>query len=355
MRGGTATGARTSLGPLLALTTAVAAGLALAAPASASIRLAFEYPWYPQTARVDGSPVHYRPNLLAHWPYDSGRPAVVARQLAAARRARLQGFIHSWWGPGSVTDSRLRTWLRVSSRRAGGRAGFKNAIYYEAEGNPHGAPGAPDPSPARIARDLSYIARRYTRSPAYLRLDGRPVVFVYGDPGDSCTTADRWAAANRAASRRFYVVLKVFPGYRGCAHQPDAWHQYAPAKRVDVQRGQSIAISPGFWRADEASPRLRRDRRAWAAAVRRMAAFRGRFQLVTTWNEWGEGTAVESAQQWGAPGGPGYYAAVLRRDGRRARRRPPGTCRDGLDNDFDGRTDRADRTCRRGSPERRAG
>jgi hypothetical protein len=83
-----------------------------------------------------------------------------------------------------------------------------------------------------------------------------------------------------------------------------------------------------------------------------MARFRGRFQLVTTWNEWGEGSAVESAAQWRRPRGLGYYADRLRTDGRRPRARPPGTCRDGLDNDFDGVQDRSDRDCRRGRRER---
>jgi hypothetical protein len=42
-----------------------------------------------------------------------------------------------------------------------------------------------------------------------------------------------------------------------------------------------------------------------------MVASRARFQLVTTFNEWGEGTAVESARQWQSGSGFGSYLDTL--------------------------------------------
>jgi hypothetical protein len=42
-----------------------------------------------------------------------------------------------------------------------------------------------------------------------------------------------------------------------------------------------------------------------------MVASRARFQLVTTFNEWGEGTAVESARQWQTASGYGAYLDAL--------------------------------------------
>src|SRR4051794_34097208 len=72
----------------------VATALALAATtatASASIRLAFDYPWYPETATVGGQPVHFHPDLMPAWPYDSGDPAVIDRQIASMRYGRIQG------------------------------------------------------------------------------------------------------------------------------------------------------------------------------------------------------------------------------------------------------------------------
>ena len=43
------------------------------------------------------------------------------------------------------------------------------------------------------------------------------------------------------------------------------------------------------------------------------------FRLLTTFNEWGEGTAVESAREWRSRSGYGSYLDVVRREVRRAR------------------------------------
>jgi hypothetical protein len=42
-----------------------------------------------------------------------------------------------------------------------------------------------------------------------------------------------------------------------------------------------------------------------------MVASGTRWQLITTFNEWGEGTAVESADQWATSSGQGAYLDAL--------------------------------------------
>jgi hypothetical protein len=77
----------------------------------------------------------------------------------------------------------------------------------------------------------------------------------------------------------------------------------------------SYSISPGFNKAGEPAPRLARDPARWSRNVRDMIASNARFQLVTTMNEWGEGTSVESAQEWSSPSGHGLYLDTLHADG----------------------------------------
>ena len=124
--------------------------------------------------------------------------------------------------------------------------------------------------------------------------------------------SDRWKQANTVGA---YVVLKVFPGYRACTSQPDGWHQYAPAAAEDSQAGYSYTISPGFYKANETTPRLIRDPTRWNQNIKDMIASGAPFQLVTTFNEWGEGTAVESAQEWATPSGYGAYLDALHNNG----------------------------------------
>jgi hypothetical protein len=42
-----------------------------------------------------------------------------------------------------------------------------------------------------------------------------------------------------------------------------------------------------------------------------MVASGAPWQLITTWNEWGEGTAVEDAAEWSGPGTYGAYVEAL--------------------------------------------
>ncbi len=95
-----------------------------------------------------------------------------------------------------------------------------------------------------------------------------------------------------------------------CPGQPDGWHQYAPAAAADQQGGESFAISPGFWLWGQ-PVRLGRNLAQWKADVQNMFAANVKFQLVTTFNEWGEGTSVESAEEWASPSGYGQYLDAL--------------------------------------------
>jgi hypothetical protein len=138
------------------------------------------------------------------------------------------------------------------------------------------------------------------------------VIFVYNANDGDCEVAERWA---EAAQGNWYVNLKVFGGFRDCPNQPDSWHQYGPGTSVSHHSGNSFVISPGFWRADEESPRLARDPERWRQNVRDMVASNEPWQLVTTFNEWGEGTATERCLDWTSDSEYGVYLDALHYDG----------------------------------------
>jgi hypothetical protein len=229
--------------------------------------------------------------------YDGTRTRVIAAQIRDMRWAGIDTGIASWWGRRSKENQRLRLLLRVARSTP-----FRWSLYYEPE-----AQG--DPSVSVISRDIRYIVRKRGSAHSFLRISGRPVIFVYADAGDACSMVRRWKRANH---HRAYLVLKVFSGYRDCAAQPDAWHQYAPAVRRDHQGRQSFSVSPGFWLKGE-TERLARRPAAFNRDVKAMAASKAHFQLVTTYNEWGEGTAVESAREWRTKNHHGKYLTILHR------------------------------------------
>jgi hypothetical protein len=260
------------------------------------VRAAFYYPWYPDAWNQSGvDPFsQYQPS---DGYYSSADPTVVKQQIAAMQYGNLDAGIISWWGQGSQEDSVVPTDLAAADG-----TGFKWSLYYEPEG--YG-----DPSVAQIQSDLTYIKQRYASNPNYLTIDGKPVIFVYAGPNDGCAMANRWLQAN--ATEGFYTVLKVFNGYLVCASDASSWHQYGPAEAEDNQPGYSFAISPGFYKKGELAPRLVRDLPAWAQDVKEMVASNEPLQLVTTFNEWGEGTAIESAREWSTPSECGSYLDVM--------------------------------------------
>lgn len=159
----------------------------------------------------------------------------------------------------------------------------------------------------QIQSDLVYIRDHYGNDPSFLRVNGKFVIFVYAAANDACGMADRWKQANTVGA---YVVLKVFPGYASCASQPDDWHQYSPAVAANQQGTISYSISPGFWLKGQ-DVRLARDINRWGQSVKDMVASGARWQLITTFSEWGEGTAVEPAAEWASDSGYGQYLDAL--------------------------------------------
>ena len=263
------------------------------------VRGTFFYPWYPETWYANQ---HFNPSL---GNYDSSSLTVIDQQLDTLDYAHIGLSSASWWGQGSTTDGRISTLLNETNAHG---SNVKWSLYYEPE-------GIGNPTVAQIQSDLSYINNHYGGNPAFARIGGKPVVFVYADSGDNCGMADRWKQANDGLGDPDYVVLKVFSGYASCASQPDNWHQYGPAVRSEQHGTHAYYVSPGFWFHGAAAPQLERDSLAFASAVRAMQAANVDFRLIETFNEWGEGTAIESATQWSSASGFGVYADILHNDG----------------------------------------
>lgn len=263
------------------------------------IRAAFYYPWFPESWDQNGvNPFTlYHPTLGYYSENDMG---VIQQQITAMQYGKIQAGIASWWGQGNYTDNRIPLLLQ-----SGEQLNFHWSLFIESE-------GYADPSVDAINSDLEYIFENYAASPSYLKIEDRFVIFVYADVNDGCGMASRWKQANTVGA---YLVLKVFSGYRTCADQPDAWYQYAPDLNQKQVGSYSFTISPGFWKADEPNPRLERDPKRWNSDIRDMLAASSKFHLITTFNEWGEGTSIESASEWASPSGFGLYLDALHNDG----------------------------------------
>lgn len=293
---------------------------------------AFFYPWF-KNAAIDGSwngstwsdpdtlgshspPTNWFSNYLpdpnpsqfspSSELYSSDDYTTFKWQLTKLAEAKQEVAISSWWAQGHKTDITLGKIINdFMTRSDNPYPNLRWALYYECEGNAGGVCDVTgNPSTSQIASDLNYLKTNYAASPYLLKVSGKPVMFVYADATDggssntNCSdTTDtsmthRWYQANSQVGNAFYIVLKVFPGFATTPCQPSEWHQYAPAVRSDSQGSHSFAISPGFWRSGD-PVRLTRDLSAFQTAATSMVNSSATWRLTTTWNEWGEGTAVE--------------------------------------------------------------
>jgi hypothetical protein len=262
------------------------------------IHATFYYAWYPEAWFRD--PVfpytRFDPSLDY---YSADNATIVRRHTDALLYAHLDAGIYSWWGPGGYPPTDDRFWRYLAAART---TPLRWAVYYEPEG--YG-----NPSVDKIRSDLEYIRDRYASQPAYLKIGDRFVVYVYGNADDGCdSTAARWRQANTVGA---YIVLKGFAGFRSCRDQPDAWHQYSAALSEYDYAPDAFMIAPGFDEWGESTPRLARDPVRWRSDVAAMVASNARWQLVLTFNEWPEGTSVESAREWATPSGYGAYLDAL--------------------------------------------
>jgi hypothetical protein len=256
------------------------------------LRAAFYYPWYPEQWTAAGH--RYTPYLGL---YDSGDPAVIDAHIGGMKYANIEAGLYSWWGKNSPTDSRLG--LALDRAEA---AGFKFAVYYEID-------QLGTASKSSINTQIKYLRDTYFSHPAYLKVDGKPVVFVYC-PSGALSMVTKWASLR--STYNLYLSLTDLPNWWTKASLIDHWHGYAPAERVKaVFLGNvvySLSVSAGFWN-HEPTPRLARDYAEWAQAVATFALYNPAWELAY-WNEHGEGTPIEPCVEWEGFLGSGWLTAL---------------------------------------------
>jgi hypothetical protein len=269
---------------------------------------AFYYPWY-------GISEWASDQLADHpaQPYSSDDPAAIARQIAEAQSAGIDGFISSWWGPGDYTDQNLVSLLDLAQM-----SNFKVMIYFETfDGS---GPRGED----EIYDWLAYFIRTYRDHPAYMKVDGKPVIVIWVSFIVPLETWKEVFARLRAGGLdAAYLAM----GYDNLAALDvfDGLHEYGVFTLSDLpgtvaQTGRAVRYYPLLM--ETPSPKI------WAATVqpgyderlipgrsglvqdREDGAFYRRtfdaalasdpdWIFVSTWNEWWENTHIEPSAQYG--------------------------------------------------------
>lgn len=272
---------------------------------------AFYYPWYSLN------------NWSSSWlqdhplkPYDSGNREDIARQIDQAQSAGIDGFISSWWGPETNTDTNLEKLLGIAQEKS-----FKVTIYFETLAGPNASPLGE----SQIRNWLAYAIRKYRDHPAFVKVDGKPliVIFVSGNvPLEAwarvfASLRDQGLDAVYLAMDWGYGLssMEVFDGLYDYSifNYPDLKQKYLSTARgihyypllsdlptpkiwvATVQPGYDDTLQPS--RQGQVQDRLNGDyyRSSWEAALQSNPDW----IFITTWNEWYEHTHVEPGDLYG--------------------------------------------------------
>jgi glycoprotein endo-alpha-1,2-mannosidase len=292
--------------------------------------LAFYYGWYgnpyvtlqwrhwknfdPDSRRVENAA-----NSPAYGAYDSHDPPVVERQVEAARAAGITGFIASWWGQGSFEDRGMRLLLS-----AAGKHNLAVSAYYET------IPGEDSASSIKAATDdLDYLLTHYSRDKAWLRAGGKPVLFVYGralhqlapvnwqeviaqvrrdNPGGVVLIAD-------SLDPKFVSIFDGASTYNITGQtqhksplEIDAWAHAAYPKMVAAagpEKISTVTIIPGYDDRNTGRGPPRPVTERWGGETYRVLwqeaiAAAPNYVLITSWNEWHEGSELEPSVEYGS-------------------------------------------------------
>lgn len=269
--------------------------------------LAFTYPWFGGWAETD-------PSLSVH-PTDPWQPGTYASALAQAERARangIDGFVMSF--AGGARDGLPLYQSLAAARDTGGTA----TILLETRAA----------ASAAEAEQWLVEALRQSDSPAFMRLDGVPVVFTFATGSIPATAWQAISDRLAAAGTPVHIVADDWVGdggpmtglyrYNALLQAPTdpmttaeltSWNQ-STARRLRARAtlgagdpGLVVAtVQPGLERRNriEGEPVIERGgtetyESTWQAAL----AGEPDWVVITSWNEWFEGTGIAPSVEHG--------------------------------------------------------
>jgi hypothetical protein len=303
---------------------------------------AWYYPWYGTFPGGHSWTDTLREHLVPQQPpvlgyYSSRSSAAIEAQIDASHRGNISFWATSWWGPGTAEDSTIRNNILTDPRAAE----LRYAVMYESTGR---LGTFANPNYSNLVPDFQYLAQNYFNNPNYMRINGRPVVFMYltrayfNAPGAPAAVANlRQTIQSQYGVNPYIVGDDVFPGQND-AQRAALWDSitdfdvYGSALQANgsttagvdaltsqfqsaMQMAQSIhvgwipAVSPGFNNRGaggslRAAPRYLTDvlgagegslfsAQLKQAVLPTLDPTANNIMMVSTFNEWHEDTAIE--------------------------------------------------------------
>ncbi len=272
--------------------------------------LAFYYTWY-DTAQWTADKVPDLPLI----PYNSRDQATIERHVDQALAAGIDAFVVSWYGPqveNNQTETNFRTLLDVAQRK-----GLRATVDVDLGATPflHSA--------GDVKGALDYVLTVHAQHPAFLRYEGKPLIFFWRQGKFSVETWQAIRAEVDPGHNSLWIAegvdfsyLAVFDGLHlyNITWDPPADVGYTLSRWGRRVREYNAAhgmhklwiatVMPGYddTRAPGRGHTYRHDRRngeyyreTWQAAIDSSPDL----VIITSFNEWVEGTMIEPSVSYG--------------------------------------------------------
>lgn len=248
--------------------------------------------------------------------YDSGDVRVLECQVAQMKLAGITGIIIDWYGRAEFRDYAImhrNTELFIGVIR---RAGMKFAICYEDQAIKHqvdnGKLKASD-AVAHAESDLAWVQRHWITDKAYCRLQGKPLLLVFGP---QYFDASQWKQLRTVLQPQTLILGLPHlsksngldgpygwpPVHGGKEITPDTWQGYMRELGQRADAGEpTVAIAfPGFKDIykeaglhDSYGYIDARNGRTLTETLELANASTAAVIQLATWNDYGEGTVIE--------------------------------------------------------------
>jgi glycoprotein endo-alpha-1,2-mannosidase len=245
--------------------------------------------------------------------YDSRDPDIIRWHIKLARETGIDVFVVDWWGDTSredISDVNMKVMMDINEKED---LGMQFCILFD------GLWVQPQPPSLdeTIAR-LEYAIKKYGNRTSYLKLEGSPVIFTYST---QVYSANIWSEIINKVRNDGYSALffsdafseeyaDVFDGLQNYAppglFEPnqDFTKAYKTVAQLAKNRNEPYGfdVMPGYDDTKVRQPGriLSREngatyKKLWEAVL----SSGSQWALVTSWNEWHEGTEIEPSIEHG--------------------------------------------------------
>jgi arylsulfatase A-like enzyme len=257
--------------------------------------------------------------------YDSDNPDVVRWHMRLAKAAGIDAFLVSWWGGSNVSGKAFEQVIVPTAAEEG----VKVAMCSELAQFHHDV--------IKLAKETAATLKRVKDSPAYLRMEGKPVVYLYQVPFAPKLTPETFGQLQRGVETEvgpvYWVMDKVsntnnkmtIPapwlavpdismfGFYGTFSIKRVWayddviSDYRRVAEAAHAKGKKVflPVHPGHdnsvFRPNDFFVIPRDEGATLREYLRAATDARADAILVTSFNEWPETTVVEPSSSWADP------------------------------------------------------